>query len=144
MASPGLTSVALHLSCTWKNPEQYETFQMRLPLQTSTLACCDTILDGHSPVKLLQDQGHARGAVAGTWSCVEVPVSPQPRQCHTSAPAAGIHTFPWSRAAAQHQWQQSRTKCQTLLQVSTEVALKSQIKPAHNQRQGCFSPNSPL
>lgn len=85
MASSGLTSVALHLSCTWKNPEQYEIFQMRLPLQTSTPACCDTILDGHTPVKLLQDQGHARGAVAGTWSCLEVPVSPQPRQCHTSA-----------------------------------------------------------
>lgn len=51
------------------------------------------------------------------------------------AAAGGIHTFPWPRAAVQHQRQQSRTKCQTLLQVSTKVALKIQIKPAQNQRQ---------
>lgn len=75
------------------------------------------------------------GALERTWSCLEVPVSSQPRQCQTSAAAGGIHTFPWPRAAVQHQWQQSRTKCQTLLQVSTKAALKIQIKPAQNQRQ---------
>lgn len=88
-------------------------------------------------MKLLQDQSHARG---GCGKDLELPGSARelPAQAvpHLSPAAAeGIHTLPWPRAAVQHQWQQSRTKCQTVLQVSTEVALKIQIKTAQNQRQ---------
>lgn len=88
-------------------------------------------------MKLLQDQGHARG---GYGKDLELPgsASELPGQAvpdPSPAAAQGIHTFPWPRAAVQHQGQQSRIKCQTLLQVSTKAALKIQIKPAPKQGQ---------
>lgn len=76
-------------------------------------------------MKLLQDQGCARG---GCGKDLELLLSSQARQCQGSAQQQQV-----APTHCPGQGLQSRTKCQTVLQGSTKVALKIQIKPAQTQ-----------